>query len=229
MGQRARFPVDSVFLSARGRGELRRTATVTPLVHEGPRRSAKNCNGYTFCPQRTRRATENGNFNGNFFFSTKGREELQRLHLLSTKGREGPRRTATATATPFVRGGHGGGGELPGFFWAAEGRGVRQLQRQHLYPRRTRRTTENCNCNTLGPRRAAEGHCGRRGDGGGDWCGRGEAWFWRGALRGRSPCTREAACGRPPRTAVVSDQWLVVSGTSVVRRTPAVSRWWSVD
>jgi len=25
----------------------------------------------------------------------------------------------------------------------------------------------------------------------------GEACFWRGALRGRSPCTREAACGRP--------------------------------
>ncbi len=27
----------------------------------------------------------------------------------------------------------------------------------------------------------------------------GEGWFCRGALRGRSPCTREAACGRPPR------------------------------
>ena len=26
----------------------------------------------------------------------------------------------------------------------------------------------------------------------------GEACFWRGALRGRSPRTREAACGRPP-------------------------------
>ncbi len=31
-----------------------------------------------------------------------------------------------------------------------------------------------------------------------EWDG-GEGWFWRGALRGRSPCTREAACGRPPK------------------------------
>ena len=30
-----------------------------------------------------------------------------------------------------------------------------------------------------------------------------------GALRGRSPRTREGACARPPRTAVVSCQWLV--------------------
>ena len=29
-----------------------------------------------------------------------------------------------------------------------------------------------------------------------------------GALRGRSPRTREAACGRPPGTAVVRGQWL---------------------
>ena len=29
----------------------------------------------------------------------------------------------------------------------------------------------------------------------------GEACFWTGALRGRSPCTREAACGRPPKYA----------------------------
>jgi len=35
----------------------------------------------------------------------------------------------------------------------------------------------------------------------------GEDWFWRGALRGRSPCTREAACGRPPNC---SGRWLVL-------------------
>ena len=114
MGQRARFPVDFVFLSAsvhverqlqrqhllstKGHEGPRRTATATPFVHEGPRRTAKNCNCNTFCPRR----------------ATKDREELQRQHLLSTEGHEGPRRTATAssffhegprrtaTATPFV-------------------------------------------------------------------------------------------------------------------------------
>ena len=100
MGQRARFPVDFVFLSTsvhverqlqrqhllstKGHEGPRRTATATPLVHEGPRRTAKNCNCNTFCPRR----------------ATKDREELQLQHLLSTKGHEGPRRTATAT--PFV-------------------------------------------------------------------------------------------------------------------------------
>jgi len=70
-----------------GHGGPRRTATATAtsFFHEGTRRTAKNGNGNTFCPQRTRRATENGNCN---FF-------------LSTKGREGPRRTATATAASF--------------------------------------------------------------------------------------------------------------------------------
>ena len=60
-----------------------------------------------------RRGTENGNCYGNTFCprrATKNREERQllRQHLLSTKGREGPRRTATATATPSVHEGHGG-------------------------------------------------------------------------------------------------------------------------
>ena len=61
----------------------------------------------------------------------RGRGKLQRQNLLSTKGREGPRRTATATsgtatATPFV----------------------------HEGPRRG---AENCNCNFFCPRRAAKG------------------------------------------------------------------------
>ena len=105
--------------------------------HEGPRRTTKNgncnfrngnCN--TFCPRRTQRATENGNCNT---FCPRR----------AAKGREGPRRTATATsgtatATPFVHGGHRG----------------------------PRRATENgnCNCRTAtatpfvheGPRRAAK-------------------------------------------------------------------------
>ena len=63
------------------------TATATPFVHEGPRRAAENCNCKTFCP---RRAAKDGG-------------ELQLQDLLSTKGREGRRRTATAG--PFVHGG----------------------------------------------------------------------------------------------------------------------------
>ena len=38
----------------------------------------------------------------------------------------------------------------------------------------------------------------------------GEACFWTGALRGRSPCTREAACGGTAQNC--SGQWSVVSG-----------------
>ena len=71
-------------LSTKGRGGTRRTATATPFVHEGPRRDTENCNCNTFCP---RRATEDHG-------------ELQLQHLLSTKGRGGTGRTATAT--PFV-------------------------------------------------------------------------------------------------------------------------------
>ena len=109
-----------------GRGGPRRTATATPFVHEGPRRAAENGNGNTFC---TRRAAE-------------GRGERQRQHLLSTKGREGPRRTATAT--PFVHEGprraakNGNGNTL----FVHEG---------------PRRTTKNGNGNTFCPRRATRG------------------------------------------------------------------------
>ncbi len=74
-----------LLLSTKGHEGPRRTATATPFVHGGPRRT-----------------TENGNCN--FFLSAEdaeGRGELQLL--LSTKGHEGPRRTATAT--PFVHGG----------------------------------------------------------------------------------------------------------------------------
>ena len=39
-----------------------------------------------------------------------------------------------------------------------------------------------------------------------------EACCWPGALRGLRPRTREAACGRPHRTAVFSSQFLVFSG-----------------
>ena len=96
-------------LSTKSHGGTRRTATATPFVHEGPRRTTENCNCNTFCPRR----------------ATEGHGELQLQHLLSTKGRGGTGRTATAT--PFVHEG-------------------------------TRRTTENCNCNTFCPRRDAEGH-----------------------------------------------------------------------
>ena len=151
-----------------GRGELQRRLQL-PFVHEGPRRAAKNCNGNTFvlgghggprrtatatatsfcprraakeheelqrqhiCPRRTRRAAENCNGDCNF--------------LLSTKGREGPRRTATATHLSTED---------------TEGRG--ELQRRLQLPflhEGPRRNTKNCNGNTFvhgghgGPRRTA--------------------------------------------------------------------------
>ena len=71
-------------LSTKSHGGTRRTATATPFVHEGPRRTTENCNCNTFCPRR----------------DAEGHGELQLQHLLSTKGRGGTGRTATAT--PFV-------------------------------------------------------------------------------------------------------------------------------
>ena len=101
-------------LSTKGREGPRRTATATPFVHGGPRRAAENGNGNTFCPRR----------------ATKGREERQRQHLLSTKGHEGPRRTATATSFCPRRGTH-------------KGREERQLQLPFVHegPRRTATAT----------------------------------------------------------------------------------------
>ena len=89
------------FLSAKGREGARRKPF---FVHGGPRRGTENGNGNTFCPRRGRRGAENGN--GNTFCPRRGAEgggERQRQHLLSTEGRGGGRRTATAT--PFVHGG----------------------------------------------------------------------------------------------------------------------------
>ena len=123
------------------------------LIHEGSRRTAKNCNCNTFYPRR----------------ATKGHGELQLQHLLSAKGREGSRRTATAT--PFIhegprratencncntfcpRRGAKGREELQlQHLLSAEGRGAKgareELQLQHLLsteghegPRRTATAT----------------------------------------------------------------------------------------
>ena len=97
--------------------------------------------------------------------STKGREERQLQHLfvregsrrvakngngnffLSTKGLEGPRRTATAT--PFCP--------------RRAAKGHEELQLQLLFVHEgPLRTTKNCNGNTFCPRRAAKGHEGPR-------------------------------------------------------------------
>ncbi len=137
MGQRARFPVDSVFLSARGRGEPRRTATATAtsFVHEGPRRTAKNCNCNTFCPRR----------------AAKDREGPRRTATATLFVHEGPRRTATATAILFVHEGQRRAAKNCNCNTfcpqrtqrATEGHGERQLQRQLLFfPRRAAKERE---------------------------------------------------------------------------------------
>ena len=122
------------FLSTKGREGARRTATAERqrqllFVHEGSRRGTKNGNCRTatatsFCPRRAAKGHEERqlqNGNGNFF--------------LSTKGREGARRTATAE---------------------------RQLQLLFVHEG-SRRGTKNGNCRTATatsfcPRRAAKGH-----------------------------------------------------------------------
>ncbi len=112
-----------------------------------------------FC---SRRVAENGNCNGNFFFprrAAKDREEWQLQHLLSTedteghgerqlqrqllfstKGHEGPRRTATATS----------------FFHEGPRRTAKNGNCNTFCPQRTRRATENGNCNFFFPRRATK-------------------------------------------------------------------------
>ena len=156
-----------------------RTATATPFVHEGPRRDTENCRTATpFVHEGTRRDTENCNCNT--FCprrDAEGHGELQLQHLLSTKGRGGTRRTATAT--PFVHEGtrrDGENGDCNTFCPRrdAEGRGERRLQ--HLLSTKgrggtgrtatatpfvhegTRRDGENGDCNTLCPRRDAGDH-----------------------------------------------------------------------
>ena len=148
-------------------------ATATPFC---PRRAAKGHEG----PRRT---TKNGNGNT----------------LLSTKGREGPRRTATAT--PFCPRRAANGNTL--FV--------------HDGPRRTTKKTLNpfIHEGALGvlihATIQAEGSGLRltqpasNDDGG--WLRRG---FWRGALRGVSNCSGQWS--------VVSGQWSVVSGWRQVRR-----------
>jgi len=175
-----------------------------------------------FVRKGTWRATENGNCNGNFF--------------LSTKGREGPRRTATATATPFVHGGPRRTATATATPFVHEG------------PRRTakngncngntfcpRRATENGNCNGIfffvheGPRRTATatsfcprgtrrgrgtswlllGRGGAVGDGGGDWCGRVRPGFGGGRCGGAAPAQGRA---EGPTAQNCSGRWLVVGG-----------------
>ncbi len=129
------------------------------FVHEGPRRTAT---ATSFFPRRTRRTTENGNCNCNFFLSTKGREGPRRAtkncncnfffprrtrratencncnckFLLSTKGREGPRRATKNCNCNFLFSTED-----------TEGHGERQRQLPFFHDR-PRRTTKNGNCRT---------------------------------------------------------------------------------
>ena len=154
------------FLSAKGREGARRTATAGRqrqrqrqlqilFVREGPRRGTKNGNCRTatatsFCPRRAakgrgERQLQNGNGNGNCRF------------FLSTKGREGARRTATAERQRqllFVREGPRRG---------TKNGNCRTATATSFCPRRARRGTKNGNCRTATatsfcPRRAAKGH-----------------------------------------------------------------------
>ena len=120
------------------------------FVHEGrgehlfcPRRAAKEheeLQRQHICPRRTRRAAENCNGDCNFLLSTEGREGPRRKPLPiiiwsrrdvgNTFVHEGPRRnTKNCNGNTFVHGGHGG-------------------------PRRTATATATSFC----PRRAAKGH-----------------------------------------------------------------------
>ena len=179
------------FLSTKGREGARRTATAERqrqllFVHEGPRRGTKNGNCRTatatatadsFCPRRAakgheERQLQDGNGNGNCRF------------FLSTKGREGAGRTATAERQ-------------------------RQLLFVHEGPRRG---AENGNCRTATatsfcPRRAAKGHEERQlQDGNGSFFlstkGHGERQLQNGngsfflSTKGREGARRTATAGR---------------------------------
>ena len=167
-------------LSTKSHGGTRRTATATPFVHEGPRRDTENCRTATpFVHEGTRRDTENGDCNT--FCprrATEGHGELQLQHLLSTKGHGGTRRTAELQHLLSTKGRRDTENCNCNTFCPrrdAEGHGERRLQHLlstnggtrrtatatpfvHEEPRRPRRDTENCNCNTFCPRRATEDH-----------------------------------------------------------------------
>ncbi len=127
-------------------------------------------------------AAEGGRFMGELYHGEPRRTAAATAKPLSTKGHEGPRRTATATAKPLSTKGHEGPRRTatakPLSTEDTEGHG--ELQLQNLYPRRTRRATENCNCKTFiheGPRRTATAtsfvHGGpRRGTAGGGGTGK---------------------------------------------------------
>ncbi len=116
-------------LSTEGREGPRRTATATPFIHEGPRRTAKNCYCNTFFHEGPRRTAKNGNCNT---FVHGGPRRTAKNGNCNTFCPRRTRRGAencycrTATATPFCTKGHG---ELL-----------------------------NGNCNTFCPRRATEDH-----------------------------------------------------------------------
>ena len=168
--------VGNTFLIHEG---ARRTATAERqrqllFVHEGSRRGTKNGNCRTatatsFCPRRAakghgERQLQNGN--GNFFLSTKGREgarrtataERQRQLLFVHEGpREGARRTATAERQRqllFVHEGPRRG---------TKNGNCRTATATSFCPQRAAKGTKNGNCRTATatsfcPRRATKGH-----------------------------------------------------------------------
>ncbi len=91
------------------------------FIHGGARRTA------TATPFDPRRATKDREEHLSLIRGGRGERRLQWQHLLSTEGHRGPRRTATATATPFIR------------------EGARRAAKNG-----------NCNGNTFCPRRATK-------------------------------------------------------------------------
>ena len=160
------------FLSTKGREGARRTATAERqrqllFVHERPLRGTKNSNCRTatatsFCPRKAAKGHEERqlqNGNGNFFLSTKGREgarrtataERQRQLLFVHERPRGARRTATAERQRQLLFVHEG---------PQNGNCNGQLLFVHEGPRRA---AENGNCRTATttsfcPRRATKGH-----------------------------------------------------------------------
>ncbi len=223
----------------------RRTATATPFVHEGPRRTAT---ATSFCPRRTRRtatATSKPFIHEGPRRAAKDHEEGQGQHLFVREGTRrgakncncngktfnhgghgGPRRTATATSFCPRRAAKGHEGprrrsRATPFCPRRDAKGREELQLQNLYPRRTRRATENGNCNTFYPRRATKGReelqlqhllCTKVTEGGGGTgvetgAGAVRPGFGGGRCGGAAPAQGRALAADRPEL-----QWSVISG-----------------
>ena len=169
----------------------------TPLfVHEGPRRTAKGRGEHLFLSTKGHEGPRRDAKNTSFYprRATKDHEGPRRTPLFI---HEGPRRTTKNSS--FIHEGHEGSRR------AAEntvcGRRSSWLQATRI-ARETAQFARRFPVLSQSYQSYTDVKDAKWIPVAGNQFGGDGAWFWRGALRGRSPCTRKGACAQPPGNAV---------------------------